>query len=207
MPKAYWLSLRNEIHDPDKMKAYAELAGPAIAGGGGTFLARGGRVKSLEGFAQTRVVLIEFPDFDTALGTYHSAAYSEAHDHIADGAVSRDVFVTEGVENLAPWSSGTTGPVAFWIGAHMTIHDGDKMAAYATKATEAMAQAGGRFLARAGRTETLEGFAQTRVALAEHLNWDTAAGFYDSPAYAAARRALDGGATRDICITEALETA
>lgn len=204
MPKGYWMSLRNQIHDPDQMKVYADLAGPAIKAGGGRFLARGGKTKSLEGFEQTRVVLIEFPSFDAAVATYNSDAYQEALVPVRAGAVTRDVFAVEGVEDLAP-RGDTAGPVAFWIGAHMDIHDADKMAAYAAKATAAMAVAGGRFLARAGRTQTFEGFAQTRVALAEHLSWDTAAGFYDSPEYAAARAALDGGVTRDICITEAIE--
>jgi len=204
MPKAYWLSLRNQIHDPEQMKVYADLAGPAIHDGGGKFLARGGRTKSLEGFEQSRVVIIEFPDFDAALGTYTSAAYQHALKPVKAGAVSRNVFVTEGVEELAPRGE-TAGPVAFWVGAHMVIHDADKMAAYAAKATAAMQHAGGRFLSRAGRTQTLEGFEQTRVAIGEHLDWEAATGFYDSPHYAEARIALDGGVTRDICITEALE--
>ena len=55
-----------------------------------------------------------------------------------------------------------------------------------------------------GRVQTTEGFPQTRIALIEHLNWDVAAAYYDSPLYAEARKALDGGCTRDICITEAL---
>ena len=67
MPKAYWMSLRIQINDQEKFQAYAAKAGPAIAAGGGKFLARGGRVKTLEGYEQGRVVIIEFPDFDTAL--------------------------------------------------------------------------------------------------------------------------------------------
>ena len=127
MPKAYWMSLRIQIHDADKMKAYAEKAGPAIAAGGGKFLARGGKVKTLEGFEQGRVVIIEFPDFDTAVSTYHSPAYEDAHSHILGGAVERDTFIVEGVEDELP-RGDLPGPVAYWIGAHMTIHDDDKMA-------------------------------------------------------------------------------
>ena len=36
MAKAYWIAAYREIHDPDKLAAYLELAGPAIAAGGGT---------------------------------------------------------------------------------------------------------------------------------------------------------------------------
>ena len=203
MPKAYWMSLRIQIHDADKMKAYAEKAGPAIAAGGGKFLARGGKVKTLEGFEQGRVVIIEFPDFDTAVQTYHSPAYEDAHSHILGGAVERDTFIVEGVEDEAP-RGDLPGPVAYWIGAHMTIHDDDKMAAYVAQASEAIKAAGSRPLVRGGRVQTMEGFAQTRIALIEHPNWDVAAGYYDSPLYAEARKRLDGGATRDICITDAL---
>lgn len=203
MAKAYWMSLRIQINDADKMKAYAAKAGPAIAAGGGKFLARGGKVKSLEGFDQGRVVIIEFPDFDTALKTYHSPAYEDAHSHILNGAVERDTFIVEGIEDPAPRGE-TAGPVAYWIGAHMTVHDADKMAAYVAKATPAIQAVGARGLVRGGRVETMEGFPQTRIALIEHLNWDVAAGYYDTPLYAEARQALDGGCTRDICITEAL---
>ena len=38
---AYWISVYKEIVDEDKVAAYAELAGPALTGAGGTFLARG----------------------------------------------------------------------------------------------------------------------------------------------------------------------
>jgi uncharacterized protein (DUF1330 family) len=41
MAKAYWLSIYRSIHDPEKLAAYAKLAGPAIIAGGGRTLARG----------------------------------------------------------------------------------------------------------------------------------------------------------------------
>ena len=206
MPKAYWMSLRFRIHDADKFKAYAEKAGPAIRAAGGKFLTRGGRVKSLEGWDQARVTVIEFPDMDTALKTYHSTAYEDAHSHILNGAVERDTFVVEGVEDPAP-RGPTAGPVTFWVGSHMEIHDPDKLASYVAKATPAIKAAGARPLVRGGRVESLEGFTQTRIALIEHPNWEVAAAYYDSPLYAEARKALDGGCTRDLCIAEALPDA
>ena len=50
MPKAYWIGAHMTIRDQSKLMAYAELAGPVIEAHGGCFLARGGRVASLEGF-------------------------------------------------------------------------------------------------------------------------------------------------------------
>ena len=38
---AYWICIYKAVHDQDQVMAYAELAGPAIAAGGGRFLARG----------------------------------------------------------------------------------------------------------------------------------------------------------------------
>ena len=36
---AYWISIYKEISDEAKLQAYAELAGPALIGAGGTFVA------------------------------------------------------------------------------------------------------------------------------------------------------------------------
>ena len=38
MSKAYWISIYQKINDPDKLAAYAALAGPAITAGGGKFM-------------------------------------------------------------------------------------------------------------------------------------------------------------------------
>ena len=94
MPKAYWVGAHMTIKDPEKMKAYAEAAGPAIAAHGGRFLAR---VASLEGFEQTRAVVTEFPSFEAAVECYNSDAYQAAHAKL-DGGVDRDIFVVEGLE-------------------------------------------------------------------------------------------------------------
>ena len=97
MPKAYWIGSHMTINDPEKLKAYAELAGPAIAAHGGKFLARGGRVASLEGFQQSRVVVTEFPSFEAAVACYESDAYQAAHAKI-DGGVERDICVVEALD-------------------------------------------------------------------------------------------------------------
>ena len=53
MAKAYWVSTYRSISDPDKLAAYAKLAGPAIQAGGGKFLARTNAAKAYEaGIAQ-----------------------------------------------------------------------------------------------------------------------------------------------------------
>ena len=52
MAKAYWVATYRSISDPDKLAAYAKLAGPAIQAAGGKFLARGNSGQDLRGRAE-----------------------------------------------------------------------------------------------------------------------------------------------------------
>ena len=97
MPKAYLIAFYGEIRDPDALAAYAKLAGPALKANGGRFLARGGRVKSLEGGIEERTVVIEFDSFEAAVAHYDTPDYQEALRALGDGAV-RDMRVIEGVD-------------------------------------------------------------------------------------------------------------
>lgn len=87
---AYWISIYKEITDEAKLKAYAELAGPALQGAGGTFLARGFPEFTYEAGETTRTVLIEFASIDAARAAHDSPAYQEALAALGDGAV-RDI--------------------------------------------------------------------------------------------------------------------
>lgn len=97
MAKAYWISAYRAVSDPAKLAAYAKLASPAITGGGGRFIARGGQVKAYEAGTAERTVIIEFDSFAQAIATYESEAYQEALAALA-GGVERDVRIVEGVD-------------------------------------------------------------------------------------------------------------
>ena len=97
MPKAYLVSAYNAINDPDKLKAYAEGAGPALIEHGGKILARGGRSVTFEGTEKLRVVVVEFPNLEAAEACYDSDAYRATHAKLGDGG-RRDLYVVEGVE-------------------------------------------------------------------------------------------------------------
>ena len=97
MPKAYMISCYREIKDPERLQAYAKLAGPAIIAGGGTFLARGTAVKSMEQGVKERTVIIEFESLEKAMAIYESPAYQEAVRALGPDAVNRDMRVVEGV--------------------------------------------------------------------------------------------------------------
>jgi uncharacterized protein (DUF1330 family) len=94
---AYWISIYKEIVDEAKVAKYAELAGPALRGAGGTFIARGLPEQTYESGESTRTVLIEFASVEAARAAHDAPAYREALDALGDGAV-RDLRIVPGVE-------------------------------------------------------------------------------------------------------------
>ncbi len=96
MPKAYLISAYRSISDPDKLAAYATLAGPAITAAGGRYLARATAARAMEGGVAERTVLVEFDDLASALALYDAPAYREALDALDGGAV-RDMRIVEGI--------------------------------------------------------------------------------------------------------------
>jgi uncharacterized protein (DUF1330 family) len=96
MAKAYWISCYRKITDPAKLAAYAKLAGPAIEGGGGRFLARATAAKAYEDGKTERTVLIEFDSIEQAIAVHDSAEYRSALAALEGGAV-RDLRIVPGV--------------------------------------------------------------------------------------------------------------
>lgn len=97
MAKGYWVTGYKEIHDADKMAAYAKLAGPVVAEHGGKFLTRGMAAKAYEAGILERTTVIEFPSLDAAIACHDSDGYQAALKAL-DGGVTRDMRVVEGVE-------------------------------------------------------------------------------------------------------------
>ena len=97
MPKAYVISCYREIKDPERLQAYAKLAGPAIIAGGGTFLARGTAARAMEQGVKDRTVIIQFESLEKAMAVYDTPAYQEALRALGPDAVNRDMRVVEGV--------------------------------------------------------------------------------------------------------------
>jgi uncharacterized protein (DUF1330 family) len=68
-----------QVTDPAGYEPYRPLAAASIARFGGRFVVRGGRADLLEGSPEPkRVVVIEFPDADTAHRWYYSDEYQQA---------------------------------------------------------------------------------------------------------------------------------
>ena len=97
MAKGYWMSAYREIIDPEKLAAYAAIAGEAVRENGGHFLARGGQMEPKVHAVAERTVLVEFDSYERARETYASSTYQKALEAL-DGGVIRDFRIVEGVE-------------------------------------------------------------------------------------------------------------
>ena len=85
------------VTDPVGYEEYKKLAPPAVAAYGGKYLARGGRVETLEGdWSPTRLVILEFESAERAKQWVESPEYRAARQlrrRTATGAM----IVVEGV--------------------------------------------------------------------------------------------------------------
>ncbi len=86
-----------EITDPVQYAAYIRVVPPTIARYGGRFLVRGGKAVTLEGsWSPKRVVVLEFPTFETARAWWASEEYS-APKALRQSASVTDMILVEGV--------------------------------------------------------------------------------------------------------------
>ena len=77
MAKAYWIG-RVDVKNEEGYKPYA-VANPAIFKKfNGKFVVRGGKHECPEGQSRSRNVVIEFPDYATAVACYRSPEYQRS---------------------------------------------------------------------------------------------------------------------------------
>ena len=93
--KAYWVCIYEEINNSEKLKEYAVKAKLAVEKFSGKFIVRGGKNRTNDGIDSPRVVVVEFPNYDTAIKCYDSQEYQEAH-NILEGQVVRHHQIVEG---------------------------------------------------------------------------------------------------------------
>ena len=91
----------------------------------------------------------------------------------------------------------------YWIG-HMDVHDAGPYSHYLEPATQAVHAHGGKFLARGGTSEIVEGAARARHVIVEFPSMVAARECYGSAAYQAARAIRQPHSAGDIVIVEGL---
>ena len=76
MPKGYWIG-RVEVKSDEGYKPYAAGNQAIFRKFGGRYVIRAGKFECVEGTARSRNVVIEFPDYATALACYRSSEYQQ----------------------------------------------------------------------------------------------------------------------------------
>jgi len=77
MPKGYWVA-NVDVDNAQEYAKYVAANAVAFEKYGARFLVRGGKSTVVEDEMRSRVVVIEFKDYETALSCYNSPEYQEA---------------------------------------------------------------------------------------------------------------------------------
>jgi uncharacterized protein (DUF1330 family) len=100
MPKGYWIA-RVDVNNEEGYKPYAAANPGIFKKFGGRFVVRGGKMDAVEGSARSRNVVVEFPDYASALACYRSPEYQENMKRRLPHAVA-DILVIEGYDGPQP---------------------------------------------------------------------------------------------------------
>jgi uncharacterized protein (DUF1330 family) len=100
MAKGYWVA-SVDVNDPKRYELYLRDNAAAFRKYGARFLIRGGDQEAVEGRLRSRVAVIEFKDYATAVACYRSAEYSQAKPHRVESAVS-DIVIMQGYDGPQP---------------------------------------------------------------------------------------------------------
>ena len=208
---AAFLVAQVQVRDTERFRAYQDLARPVVVAFGGSFLASSSAVQALEGGPPPqRLVIVGLDTLERCRAFYDSPGYQVAIRARA-GVATLDILAVQGLEGAAP--HGAADPNAPTRSAHMPAYvvaevevtDPARYEAYKQLAPPAIAKYGGRYLARGGATEALEGdWKPARLVLLEFPSLAQARAFYDSPEYGKARAARKGAATMRLLAVEGL---
>jgi uncharacterized protein (DUF1330 family) len=100
MPKGYWI-VRIDVKNEEGYKPYVAGNAAIFKKYGAKFLVRGGKFEHPEGISRARNVVIEFPDYRTALTCYHSPEY-QANMKLRQPHSLADFLIIEGYDGPQP---------------------------------------------------------------------------------------------------------
>ncbi len=100
MAKGYRI-VRVDIRDPEQYKKYIAANAAPFRKFGAKFLARAGKLETVEGTSRSRNALIEFPSYQAALDCWHSPEYQEAI-KLRTPVSTADLVIIEGYEGEQP---------------------------------------------------------------------------------------------------------
>lgn len=189
-----------DVHDPEKYETYKATAPALIEKHGGRYIVRGGDRRVVEGtWPEGRIVVLEFPDWDSANAFVDDPAYAPVA-AIRHATTTSHIWIVEGAD------AGETadGKHAYLLGSiHMT--DPDKYAPYAAQAPGALAATGGAYMARGGRSRSVEGGMDLdRMVIVAFESTDDLRAFYDGEDYAPLIPIRQSASDSNIVIVEGL---
>jgi uncharacterized protein (DUF1330 family) len=91
-----------------------------------------------------------------------------------------------------------------YVIVNANVTDPEKYAGYGPLASKAVEAFGGRYLARGGKSETLEGSLFPRAVVLEFDSYEAAVKWYHSTQYEAARDLRQGAAVMNMMVVEGL---
>ena len=100
MAKGYWIA-RVDVTDEQGYQPYVAANAAIFRKYGGRFLVRGGKFDCVEGLSRSRNIVVEFPDYATALDCYRSPEYQRNITVRLPHAVA-DIIVIEGYDGPQP---------------------------------------------------------------------------------------------------------
>jgi uncharacterized protein (DUF1330 family) len=100
MPKGYWIG-RVDVDSEEGYKPYAAANLAIFKKFGGKYVVRGGPFEAPEGTARSRNVVIEFPDYASALACYRSPEYQE-NIKVRQAHATAEIVIIEGYDGPQP---------------------------------------------------------------------------------------------------------
>ena len=100
MAKGYWIG-RVDVRSDEGYKPYAMGNQAIFKKYGARYVVRAGKFECVEGNARSRNVVIEFPDYATALACYNSPEY-QASMKLRHPHSTADIVVIEGYDGPQP---------------------------------------------------------------------------------------------------------
>lgn len=98
--KGYWIG-RVDVSNDEGYKPYAVANLAIFKKFGARYVVRGGRFTTVEGQSRTRNVVIEFPDYETAIACYNSPEY-QANIKVRQPHSIADLIIIEGYDGPQP---------------------------------------------------------------------------------------------------------
>jgi uncharacterized protein (DUF1330 family) len=100
MAKGYWVA-RVDVNNEEGFKPYAAANAAIFKKFGGRYVVRGGKFDGMEGSSRSRNIVIEFPDYPTAMACYRSPEY-QANIKVRQPHCAVDLIVIEGYDGPQP---------------------------------------------------------------------------------------------------------